>query len=246
MPVHDGASRDVLDADRLAELFRLLGVANRIELLAMLRSPRTLEDIRMKPVPAQAGGRPERPISRPAMQGHIAQLVEADLVRMTSKSREGRRPANEYVLDTARLFAFVEEIRKIGELQTRVALTPTETAGAPDIPSAEWQTGPKLILVHGVREGRAFPLRHTDLSGQRGWVIGRKPSSQVRLEYDQFVSSENSEILTAGSVFRLLDLRTAKNGTWLNWSRLPVGGEAPLESGDIIGVGRSLLVFRES
>jgi pSer/pThr/pTyr-binding forkhead associated (FHA) protein len=101
------------------------------------------------------------------------------------------------------------------------------------------------VLVHGVHEGHVFPLRAPPAAGGRGWIVGRAKDAAVSLDYDPYVSIENSEILRVGRQFRILDLRTSKNGTLLNWKRLPVGGESPLRTGDVIGVGRSLLLFRE-
>jgi DNA-binding transcriptional ArsR family regulator len=235
-----------VDAGQLADWFRLLSVSNRIELLEQLRSARTLEEIRLQPDASQAGLRPERPISRPAIQNHLAQLVEAGLVRSRAAQRPGKRQANEYVLDHARLFAFVEAIRRVGDLTSDAPAEPSATAVAPGLAATHWEPGPKLVLVRGVREGRVFPLRHADLDGPRGWVIGRRDSCQVSLDYDPYVSTENAEIVRVGGSYRLLDLRLARNGTYLNWSRLPLGQDAPLRSGDIIGVGRSLLVFRDA
>ncbi|MEO7397883.1 MAG: FHA domain-containing protein, partial [Ilumatobacteraceae bacterium] len=57
-------------------------------------------------------------------------------------------------------------------------------------------------------------------------------------------SLENSEIRADGNDFVLVDLRSSRNGTWLNWRRLGAEVRARLEPGDVIGIGRSLLVFR--
>ncbi len=86
-------------------------------------------------------------------------------------------------------------------------------------------------------------LRRDDLGSGRGWAVGRKPGLPVSLEYDPYVSLVNSEVLPVGDRYLLADLGSSKNGTWLNWR--PVGAEpVPLTQGDVIGVGRSLLVFR--
>lgn len=72
---------------------------------------------------------------------------------------------------------------------------------------------------------------------------GRKPELPERLDDDPYVSLVNSEVLLKGDQYRLCDLGGSKNGTWLNWR--PVGPEpVPLTQGDVVGVGRSLLVFR--
>lgn len=240
------AASTSVDVGKLEEYLKILAYANRLELLSLLRTPRTLEEIRLTPGPSQARDRPQRPISRQAVQSHLNRLVEAGLVRVGSAGRAGRKAVHEYVVDHARLFAVVEELGKLSALESLVPLDPYVTEGLPEARDRTWEEGAKLVLVHGVREGTAFPLRQGELKGERGWVIGRAPRAHVRLEYDPYVSLENAEVLPAGNAFKLLDLRTSKNGTFLNWGRLPVGGESALRSGDIIGIGRSLLVFREA
>lgn len=235
-----------VEYERLEANLKLLAYATRLELLRLLRRPKTLDEIRLTPGSSQAGDSPERPISRQAVQNHLDQLADAGLVRVGFTDRKGKRLVQEFGADAARLFAVVEELRKIvtWEGDAPDAATRTETlAGSTAL---AWEEGAKLVLVHGVQEGRAFPLRHAEMTGGRGWIVGRAGSAHVSLEYDPYVSSENAEILHVGNQYRLLDLRTSRNGTFLNWTRLPVGGEVPLRSGDVVGVGRSLLVFRET
>lgn len=238
---------DPIEFDRLEAYLKTLAYASRLELLSLLRSPRTLDEIHLQPGAAQAGHNPDRPISRQAVQLHLDKLEEAGLIRVGLTERKGKRALYEYAIDHARLFAVSEELRKVSALESHVPLDPNATEGLP-VPRAEtrWAEGPKAVLVHGVNEGRAFPLRASDAAPGRGWVIGRSQEAAVSLDYDPYVSVENSEIVQVGRQFRLLDLRSSKNGTLLNWKRLPVGGEAPLATGDVIGVGRSLLVFREA
>ncbi|MGQ0536289.1 MAG: FHA domain-containing protein [Methanobacteriota archaeon] len=232
--------------ERLERYLKILAHSNRLELLSLLRTPRTLDEIRLTPSPSQAGENPERNISRQAVQNHIDRLLEAGLVRVGMTDRKGTRAHHEYVVDHARLFAVVEELRKVSTFEANVPLDPFMTEGLPEARERDWQEGAKLVLVHGIHEGKAFPLRQQDVKAPRGWVIGRAADAHISLEYDPYVSTENAEIMQVGAKFRLLDLRTSKNGTFVNWQRMPVGGEVVLAGGDIIGVGRSLLVFRES
>lgn len=234
-----------IEYERLESYLKTLAYASRLELLSVLRSPRTLDEIHLTPGASQAGENPDRPISRQAVQLHLDKLEEAGLVRVGLTERKGKRAIYEYTLDHARLFAVTEELRKVSALESLVTVDPNATEGLPAPAQPRWAAGPKLVLVHGVHEGRAFPLRAGASPAGRGWVIGRAKEAAVSLDYDPFVSVENSEVLQVGRQFRLLDLRSSKNGTLLNWERLPVGGEATLKPGDVIGVGRSLLVFRD-
>lgn len=244
MAVEEGSAG--IDFERLERFLKSLAYANRLELLSMLRIPRTLEEIHLSPGPAKAGESADRPISRQAVRGHLEQLEDAGLVRVRTGERPGRRAQHEYVLDHAQLFAVVDELRKLSTLEASVRLDPMATQQLQESRGPLWEEGLKVVIVRGVQEGKAFSLRHGALKSPRGWVIGRSPEAHVCLEYDPFVSMENSEIIKVGDTYRLLDLRNARNGTFLNWKRLPVGGEAPLAGGDIVGVGRSLLLFRQT
>lgn len=234
-----------IDYDALEQHLRVLGYANRLELLHLLQWPKTVDEIELRPSASQAGENPDRKISRQAVQNHLNRLAEAGLVQVGTTRRKGGREVQEYRIDHAQLFAVLEELRKLSVYDGPGPVDPFET-GELDVGSSSlWEEGPKLVLVHGVGEGRVFPLRDKEIDSPRGWVVGRAPSAHVALPYDPFISTENSEILRTKEGYRLLDLRTAKNGTLLNWRRLPIGGETPLKGGDVIGVGRSLLVFRD-
>lgn len=237
--------RAQIEFEKLESYLKTLAYASRLELLSLLRAPKTLDEIHLQPGASQAGENPDRPISRQAVQNHLDKLQEAGLIRVGTTERKGKRAVYEYTLDHARLFAVAEELRKVSALEPTVALDPNATEGLPDAREASWESGPKLVLVHGVHEGRAFALKPSKTRPGRGWVIGRGTDCAVNLEYDPYVSVENSEIIAVGKQFRLLDLRSSKNGTFLNWRRLAVGGEAALRTGDVLGVGRSLLLFRE-
>lgn len=65
----------------------------------------------------------------------------------------------------------------------------------------------------------------------------------VCLDYDPYVSLENAAVARAGDGFDVSDLPQSKNGTAVNWEVLPKGGRRELRPGDLIGVGRSLLLF---
>lgn len=233
-----------IDVDSLEDYLDVLSHANRLQLLEILRDPKTLGDIKLKPSAAQARGHPDRTISRQAVKNHLDRLADAGLVRVRRTRGDDGRTRNEYVLDPSRLFAVVEELNKLTTLETRVQPDPKETIPLSEREGPDWSEGPKLVLVHGVHEGRAYPLRPSEREPDRGWILGRADDAHVCLDYDPYVSKQNSEILRTDDGFRLLDLRTSKNGTRLNWRQLPVGGDVPLHPGDVIGVGRSLLVFR--
>lgn len=233
-----------IDYAALALKLRTLGHENRLRLVALLRQPRPIGDLLLPPGPGRSGDRPERPIRRQSVLDHLHLLQEIGLVR-AQKGSKARSAQFEYVTVRAQLFALMENLREVLQAQSTSSAGPLETVAA--LPWSRQPTapqGPRLVLVQGADPGRAFPLRQTDLASGRGWIIGRKESCHVSLDYDPYASSETAEVIRDATGYRIIDLRTARNGTWLNWARLPLGETAPLRTGDVIGVGRSLLLFR--
>ncbi|HEV8359380.1 MAG TPA: FHA domain-containing protein [Candidatus Thermoplasmatota archaeon] len=229
---------------RLAEYLKALGNPNRLELLYALRAPRAVSEIELHPEQAREGENPERPISHQAVRDHLAKLRAIGVVAV-QRTERGGNIVDEYVLNHQKLFAIVEELRMLGELRAQAAPAAEPTiAGAERAPTQARDEGPRFVLVRGQGEGRVFPLRKETLGADRGWIIGRKRGLAVSLDYDPFVSAENAEVLLNGAGFSLVDIRSSRNGTMLNFKPLPRGGSAPLASGDIVTIGRTNLVFR--
>ncbi|HEX2022920.1 MAG TPA: FHA domain-containing protein, partial [Candidatus Thermoplasmatota archaeon] len=80
---------------------------------------------------------------------------------------------------------------------------------------------------------------------ERGpWIVGRDPECEVHLPGDAFVSGKHAQIERHGGAHRVRDL-FSKNGTLLDWERLPAGEPRPLENGQVVGIGKTLLLFRD-
>lgn len=224
-----------IDYAQLSRYLRALSVPSRLELLRALRTPRPAADIDVRPFRRDAGRNPERSLSRQTVEAHLRKLEALGLVRARADGPGGRA---EYVLDHARLFLVVEELRQLSLIPVAGSMTARDqTGGRAEEPALE---GPALVLAGGPLEGTAFPLR-----GEGPWVIGRAGGAAVPLLYDPFVSKENARVHREGRRYLVRDLPGSRNGTRLNWRPLPKGGEALLRPGDTIGVGRSLLLFRE-
>jgi signal transduction histidine kinase len=91
---------------------------------------------------------------------------------------------------------------------------------------------PRLILIKGADEGKQFELTLTVHS------VGRDSSSSIRL-HDTEASRRHAEFRLANGVWRVFDLGSA-NGTFVNGQPAK---DTPLQSGDRIQVGQSILVF---
>lgn len=243
----DEATPLAVNKQHLALVLEALGNENRLDLLEQLRTPRTVSEIELSPGQTREGENPDRPMSRQGIRVHLQRLSEIGVV-YARKARRGGVVVDEYALNHPRIFALLEDLRSLGALQSEGAELPgAEPTLEGKLPSPSSRTAqPRLTLVKGLHEGRSFPLTGPTRDGpERGWVIGRRSDLAVALDYDPFVSSQNSEVTLEGGAYRLHDLRSNRNGTYLNWQRLPKGGTAALTQGDVIGVGRSLLVFRE-
>lgn len=217
----------------LAEALQAIANATRLRVLRSLQVPRTLHEIE---VPIQADDH-DRNIARQTVRAHLDKLLGAGLVTVRPSERSARN-APEYSLNHQALFTLVEDLREVARLRGLVepagATMPGQAAARPV------ETGPLLLLVKGVEEGRVFPLHERD-----AWLIGRRRGADVPLDYDPFVSSENTLIRRAAGAFTVEDLPVSRNGTSLNLRPLERGVPHPLRHGDLVGVGRSLLLFRE-
>lgn len=224
--------------EALAANLEALASETRLELLHDLRTPRALHEIRVSPSSARPGENPERPISRQAVARHLQQLQELGLLhRVPTESGRGEG----YVLNHERLFAVVDELRNLAKL--RPVLTGTSTVGATldrAVEEVRLPEPPRLLVAYGRDDGVAFALH-----GERGtaWRIGRSPGCEIRLDYDPFLSSRHATVERLAEGFELQD-EGNRNGTWVNWERMPRGGRRRLASGDLVSVGRTLLVFQ--
>lgn len=243
--VTDRPYRGQIDYERLGAYLRVLGVPTRVLLLHKLQVPRAAGEIQLPAFRRARDHRDDRPISRGGVEKHLAALEEAGLVRSRATTREGK-PAREYVVNPARLFVIVDELRRLSLLRpppTAVSEWTAPADGTVPRPGAEGGAalpdGPALVLASGPSEGTPLPLE-----GEGPWTVGRGASCEIVIPHDPFVSQANCVLRAEGRRFFLRDLPTATNGTTLNWRLLPRGAEAPLVPGDTVGVGRSLLVFR--
>lgn len=234
------------DYDKLSEYLKALSNPNRLELLYQLRFPRTASEISLTPKRNESEGNPDRLISRQAVERHLGVLEDIGAVVVQRGNREGR-PVDEYVVNHQSLFAIVKELEKLATIKAHATIDPQATQGA-NAPAPETSVagakGPRLILVAGVYEGRAFPL--PGAGRDAAWIIGRRDGAEVRLDYDPFVSSENTRIAFTGGRYFVEDIPTARNGTLLNYEPVPRGSRVALQNGDLVGVGRSLLLFRDA
>lgn len=233
--------------DRETLLWKLKAVSddNRFRLLEDLKDPKTINDLHLTPETENRGYREERCLTRQGIQYHIDILREAGLVTASPQKRDGRI-MNVHRVDPSGLFLLEQELAtfmsRLGQDQPPVD---TETQSLPDREETQkWPEEPRLVLTRGLTPGRVFELGGKPPSAHRGWIIGRSAKVEITIPYDPYVSAEDTEILPEDGGFRVLDLRTSTNRTTINGRELSFGGEARLERGDLLQVGRTQLLYQ--
>lgn len=224
-----GQRADEAGPDTLAGPLKVLGNEKRLYLLEFLTDPHYIREIAS-----------ELEITRQSAQAHVDKLVDLGVLERRRGQRE-QGPVTEYVVVPSRLFAIQERFAQLGRLEPEVDDEELRAVTQPldeEDTSGDQPVSPRLTIVHGFGRGRRVPL-----TGSGPWLIGREATAQICLDFDPFVSSRHAEIRRDGDGFEVVDLYS-RNGTRLDWAAVDRGGGAPLENGAILGVGRTLLVFR--
>lgn len=104
--------------------------------------------------------------------------------------------------------------------------------------AAERRATPFLYL----RAGREGELMVVPLDGER-MVLGRAPGSDLEIAWDPRVSGVHAYLERRGARWVIEDDGLSRNGTFVDGERLQ--GQRPLRDGDVIGVGDTVLGFRD-
>jgi FHA domain len=119
-------------------------------------------------------------------------------------------------------------------------------------------TGPKAVTaaelkaqIEAERAGRPF-FAYRDADGQqlliplppgsRDLWIGRGGSADLRLDWDEEVSSLHAQIEVVGEECVLIDDGLSRNGSYVNGER--VRGRRRLRDGDMVRIGRTVILYR--
>ncbi len=232
--VHGPAGKD----ERLSVALASLANPARISILRKLCTPRFLKDLEVY-VPSRDEPDHQRLLARQTVKEHLDRLVKEEIVvARTKKGDYG--VATEYVVNQQRLYHLTEEFRSLARLRPPVHLN-AETASVMVGRQTSKIQGPCLVLVKGVDEGRVFSLTGRDENKE--WVVGRNTDTDIVLDYDPFVSSKNSMLRSKRRGWTVEDLSESRNGTAVNFDLIPKGQPVALQHGDILGIGRSLLLF---
>ncbi len=231
-----------VNTERFADVCAALGNPVRIQILQQLREPKALGEIIVKPNRKEGDQVPDRAMSRVSVRGHLDKLLAIRAVRVQRGMRKGKA-VDLYVVNHGRVFTLAEEMRRLALLRPQdVTGSETEVLGQRNELNAQ---GAFLVLVNGVFEGKIFNLEGRQPDGDI-WHIGRSADNPVCLDYDPFVSLRNATICIENGEFCLVARPGTRNGTFHNWVEVTDETPRPLTSGDVIGVGRSLMVFRQA
>ncbi len=223
----------------MAVIMRAFANPVRIEILLQLKVPRVLGEIRVTPN-RKGGGRSDRFINRVTVKHHLDYLISIGAVQ-TRRLLRGSQYVDHYIVNHRQLFTLGEELHQMARIRPQSSEAVDGTVPiAPAQPNLA-MPGAKLVLVNGTYEGAVFLLGPRP--SQTSWSVGRRRSSTVCLDYDPYVSLEHAEIRAVADCFSVHDVPTARNRTRINWNPLDQGASCPLKGGDLIGVGRSLLLF---
>lgn len=227
--------------ESLSQYLEALASPTRLELLHALRTPQALNEILVTPTLRRKGENPDRPISRQAVTHHLDQLERLGLVERSRKDPDAR--GERFVLNHPQLFAMIDELRSLAKLRplvpdpAPVGVTVERRLDA----DSRLPALPRLLVAYGRDDGIGYAL-HGPV-GTR-WRLGRGAACEIRLDYDPYLSSVNTLIERTPDGFVLSDAGS-RNGTWINWARLEAKAPQPLASGDLVGLGRSVLSFQK-
>lgn len=105
--------------------------------------------------------------------------------------------------------------------------------------------GPRLRVLRGPESGRCFLLKGHPSDPERGWVLGRGEDVDIDLRRDARVDGQAVDLVRREKGFVLLPLRTAEARVSLNGRELDRGEGRTLVDKDLVGLGATLLLFRE-
>lgn len=225
-----GARRLVEDQDieKMASWLRPLASPVRLRLLRFLTRPHYLEEVAS-----------HLKVTRQAARKHLDKLVGIGVLEKRSGIRESG-PVTEYLINPQALFLIYDEFEKLGSLRgdERQDVLHRTLAEPGKRVVAEPAQGPCFYIVRGLNTGQRLPLAARD----REWTVGRDTRCDFPIPHDPYASNRHAEVHWDGRQFVLTDLRST-NGTHHNWALLPRGGGVALRHGDVVGVGKTLLLF---
>lgn len=233
-----------MDLTKLQERLEALGEPTRFELLGLLHEPRTTNEIHLETRRGIPERRKDRSMTRQGVRYHLTKLEDAGLVRTGTITLEGRDVAT-YEASVEGLFTMMEELHAVTETLAQ-GFPPTKAPAFPNPPPlpGPWSPEPRLVTVQGINRGETFPLTGKEPNEDQGWVLGKDPDADIQLPWDPLIDGKAAEILPTSEGITLMDYRSADHRVTLNEDPLPRGGQEPLQRGDVLQLGLSILLYQ--
>jgi pSer/pThr/pTyr-binding forkhead associated (FHA) protein len=111
---------------------------------------------------------------------------------------------------------------------------------------AEREGRPFLVFRDGSGNQQLLPLESDDSAftgGNRPFTVGRQPSSDVCLWWDEQVSRLHAQLESVGEDWTIIDDGISRNGSFVNGER--VAGRRRLFDGDTLRFGETLIEYRD-
>lgn len=169
-------------------------------------------------------------MTREGVRYHLEKLREEGYVEVEQGKGPDNRYRHLYSLQETQLFQVCEQLLQL--------LDPLN--GARQL--AGEAENPRLVVVHGVGRGRWFDLGDPD---EAPWVIGTGEKADLNLRGDPAIAGQHAEINADKRDHELVDYRHSGT-TKRNWRPLDPGDSTPLQVGDVVEMGSTLLVYQSS
>jgi pSer/pThr/pTyr-binding forkhead associated (FHA) protein len=105
----------------------------------------------------------------------------------------------------------------------------------------EAERGGLPFLIY--RDGSGNHRLHVLDAGDGRVTLGRRPSADIAIPWDEEISRVHAELVRAGEEWTLTDDGLSLNGSFVNGE--PVRGRRRLRDGDALRVGATVLLFRD-
>jgi hypothetical protein len=145
------------------------------------------------------------------------------------------------LLDTKREFAFVKPLGLEGSPEKKPGAAPAAPElGRPLVPGNRAPTRPATPLDTALLEVVQSEVLREPVQVRGETVLGRKPADGVVALGDRYMSGQHARVRVAGGRATVTDL-DSKNRTYVNDAPLPPHQEHPLEPGDTLRMGNTVL-----
>ncbi len=232
-----------MDLKNLQERLEALGDPTRFKLLGLLNEPRTVNEIQLETKRGTPKHQEDRSMTRQGVRYHLTKLEKAGLIQKGTTTIEGRQVTT-YQASPRGLFAMIEQLHAASRTLAQ-GYPPAKAPNFPDLPPLHgpWGPEPRLVQIHGLNQGKAYPLTGKDPNADQGWVLGTDPNADIHIPWDPIIEGKAAELIPTTEGINVLDYRSTDHRVTVNDEPMTRGAETRLQRGDLIQVGFTLLLY---